>query len=386
MEAWGPSGSCYASVTYDGLPGGLWYDDNWAKATRIDVLPGVGLSGKDFRLPKGGSITGEVTQQDGTPIVGASVIVWRPDGSWAGSATSAPPEGRYSVDCLQVGEYVLRACPPSDQAYQCETYKELPGDLWCDGNLSKATRVPVVEGGVTPDINFTLDPPRVTLHLTAPNPGDCLTPGSVCTMRWTVDPPDAEDLVVLTISKGNEWGGIIGVAKAGDGVFSWTVSRFLRDGNNYSIGIGPADYCGGARGDERGPFCYAGGNPPMPTITVFSPGPGQTWYRGTEQCVEWAVQATESQLPLLQDVSAVVVGVRSTASSVELIRLGSTSMLSGKFCHRVDCNLPDGSSLTIVVGAENDFTMMGQSWINVARLPADYDGDCDVDLVDFLQF
>jgi hypothetical protein len=65
-----------------------------------------------FELEEGGAIEGEVSDERGEPVVGATVVVSTPDGVELAQTTSRA-RGAWRVDGLPEGEVVIRAQPPS---------------------------------------------------------------------------------------------------------------------------------------------------------------------------------------------------------------------------------------------------------------------------------
>jgi protocatechuate 3,4-dioxygenase beta subunit len=93
---------------------------------QIDVEPGARRAGLDIRLWPGAAITGRVTDEDGAPVADATVWAqaWT---SVAGRrrlgfprATVTGPDGRYRIDSLVPGEYVV-ALPSSHATLSNET-------------------------------------------------------------------------------------------------------------------------------------------------------------------------------------------------------------------------------------------------------------------------
>jgi hypothetical protein len=122
------------------------------EATVVTVLESVTVSGIDFVLTKGGSISGHIYQSDGTtPIAGAWVLI-RPsrypedDGFCA--ATDA--EGDYKVTGLPLGDFKVTAEAPGYARLRYYNGAEGVYD-WLN-----ATDVMVVPPATIPDVNINL--------------------------------------------------------------------------------------------------------------------------------------------------------------------------------------------------------------------------------------
>jgi protocatechuate 3,4-dioxygenase beta subunit len=143
---------------------GEYYDDTTDpfSATPVSVVDGFATPDIDFGLSLGGSISGEVRDDVGAPIEGATVDVVSASGCCAFGVTTTAADGTYTVDGLSPGSYIALA---SATGFKSEYY-----DDTFDSDL--ATAVTVVAPADTPDVDFGL------LPCTAPWPvaagdGDC---------------------------------------------------------------------------------------------------------------------------------------------------------------------------------------------------------------------
>ena len=88
----------------------------------------------------------------------------------------------------------------------------------------------------------------------------------------------------------------------------------------------------------------------------------------------------------LEGVDAAVYLARMD-SLPELRSVCVAPILAGECCFELPRDIAEGPELAVVVAAEDDFCMLGQSdgSITAVRVtsPADFDGDSDVDQVDF---
>ncbi len=132
---------------------GEWYQESSssANATLVQVTVPGNVSGKDFTLEVGSSISGHVYQSDNvTPITGAQVVAFGSDVNlgpygigWAGA------DGSYTTTGLLTGNYTVQATAPG---YVTEWYNNVY-------NQNQATPVSVTVPINTPNINFSLAPP-----------------------------------------------------------------------------------------------------------------------------------------------------------------------------------------------------------------------------------
>jgi hypothetical protein len=129
-------------------------DGNQAEA--VTVTPGGSVTGKDFQLDSGGSISGRVTTSGGDPIEGLWVQVFSGicyDDYLGEGGTNT--NGDYTVSGLLPGDVYVRACADCNhQNYINEFWNDIPEWKSCE----LAAPVTVTGGEVTEDIDFSLDP------------------------------------------------------------------------------------------------------------------------------------------------------------------------------------------------------------------------------------
>ena len=164
------SGRYIVQVYADGfLP--EFYDDaaSYEAATRVEVEEPETVSGVDVSLSEGGTISGIVRDEDGSPLAG--VFVWAtvpyadssivgPDGqiegedpaisSWYGYGYGVSnDDGSYRIEGLTSGEYVVLAQTWSSWSYAFQWYDHA-------ATVEDATVVNVAAGDETPSIDFDL--------------------------------------------------------------------------------------------------------------------------------------------------------------------------------------------------------------------------------------
>ena len=129
---------------------------NIASSTRVTVEPEANTSGIDFTLDPEGLIAGTVYETDGTtPVAGANVFVQPYDAPWpsfGGGTIGARTDGGgyYEIDGLGGGDYLVVAVA-SESGLALEFYSSTY-------DTALATRVTVVSGATSTDVDFSLNP------------------------------------------------------------------------------------------------------------------------------------------------------------------------------------------------------------------------------------
>ncbi len=156
----------------DGLPAGTYYARTWTGSRFIDeiwndkpcagwcvptsgdgIVVSAGAGGAaeaNFVLQPGGSISGEVIEQDsGAPIAGLRVLVYDDAGNLDGYVDTSAG-GKYTVAGLPAGTYHVRT---TGRTFLNQVWKDLP----CLGLCGATAGTPVTVGtGETPGIDFVL--------------------------------------------------------------------------------------------------------------------------------------------------------------------------------------------------------------------------------------
>ena len=134
----------------------------------IQVSEGENITGKNFQLDPGATISGTVYQSDGvTPLTGAN-RVHAYSGScgnliWVGSEQADPTTGTYSISGLSPGTYYLRA-EPFDTNYLNEWWAFPKSVLDCDSSQT----IQVGEEENITGKDFQLDPGGIDISLLGP--------------------------------------------------------------------------------------------------------------------------------------------------------------------------------------------------------------------------
>ena len=127
-------------------------------AQLIEVTEGQTVTGKDFQLDTGATISGTVYQSDGvTPLIGknclVSAYIGSPCGSsYVGSATVNSANGAYTIEGLSAGSYYLQTS--STDNYFSEWWASPVSVRDCVG----AQAITVAEKQTVINKNFQLDP------------------------------------------------------------------------------------------------------------------------------------------------------------------------------------------------------------------------------------
>ena len=123
---------------------------DYQQASRVAVVSGLVTADINFTLDAGGGISGVVYQVDGvTPIANAHVWANSYDGGGGNGYARTDSDGRYTITGLPAGDYRVEAAAGS-QGFMREYYQET-------SDYQLASRVSVVSGQTTPDIDFTLN-------------------------------------------------------------------------------------------------------------------------------------------------------------------------------------------------------------------------------------
>ncbi|HEX9713446.1 MAG TPA: carboxypeptidase-like regulatory domain-containing protein [Actinomycetota bacterium] len=102
-----------------------WYDDqpSWEDADLVPVLAGVDTAGIDAQLVLGATISGVITEEDGTPIDLACVDVFDAGtGNWVAWGESW--DGDYTVFGLRAGDYKVQFYDCWDGEYESEWFND----------------------------------------------------------------------------------------------------------------------------------------------------------------------------------------------------------------------------------------------------------------------
>ncbi|NOY07052.1 MAG: carboxypeptidase regulatory-like domain-containing protein, partial [Chlorobi bacterium] len=130
------------------------------KATEIKTDPNKkDITGIDFKLGKGGSITGKVlASADGSPIKRAMVVAMIP------SNTPKHPGAYFRVSTDSNGEYTIDGMPAGKYIVQASAFRFFPQYYDHVKDAASATKVEVVEGKTKDNINFDLDKKIIPPH------------------------------------------------------------------------------------------------------------------------------------------------------------------------------------------------------------------------------
>lgn len=143
----------FSPLPPSGLDDEFWDDAaDWFSADRIHTVGGETIADVDAALaapPVPGSISGTVVREDdGAPVVGATVSASATGGSWGWGSTTTGADGSYTLSSLQPGDYIL--------TFQADG-TDLVTEYWDDAvSWSAATPVALSSGGAVASINAEL--------------------------------------------------------------------------------------------------------------------------------------------------------------------------------------------------------------------------------------
>jgi hypothetical protein len=128
------------------------------EAEPFSMPPGGSVTGRDFSVVRGGSISGTVTNAAGSPVANVSVTAWVRLGTQTLSFSSGTnSSGVYVIAALPAGTYFLGVF--NSLGLRNEIYPDVPCVLFCQAAtaLATGTPVPVSLGTPSPGRNFTLE-------------------------------------------------------------------------------------------------------------------------------------------------------------------------------------------------------------------------------------
>jgi 5-hydroxyisourate hydrolase-like protein (transthyretin family) len=208
---------------------GEYYDNlvaipaNQSQATAIAVGAGESVTGKDFALGHGSSISGKVTDDpSGDPIEGAMVILFLEEGGeWNHAGLGlTDSSGDYVFGGLPAGTYYLQA-DYSQGGYAGEYYDNVAALLV---NRASATAIPLGEGASVTGKDFAL-----------------AQGGSIAgRVRPTVGPGTGIGGAMVTVYE-QDWGAVAGIAVT-DANGDYTVGKLPAGQYYVSADGGPAGY------------------------------------------------------------------------------------------------------------------------------------------------
>ena len=215
-----------------------YYNDttDYFAATPVPVTSGEPTRGIDARLEHFGSITGRVTDGQGHPVAEVEVGVepMSEGDTWATGVTDA--DGRYAVDGMIPGDYVVRFGAPADSGLVDEYFNDAIDYL-------AATLVPVVSGQAVEEIDAVLteDGPQSVSPPAAPA-GVSAAPGDTSAkLSWTAPHDGGSPITgyVVTASPGGKTCATSTLTCTVTGLTNGTAYTFVVSAAN-AAGTGPA--------------------------------------------------------------------------------------------------------------------------------------------------
>jgi Putative Ig domain/Carboxypeptidase regulatory-like domain/Calx-beta domain len=158
------------------------YDCDFALGTPVPADVGTVTSGIDFDLDIGGSISGTVIDEfTGQPIPSSNVFIYDSNGNFVQS-TNCDQNGVYISDSrLNTGSYFVLTSIGG--GYTNELYDNHPCDPSCDP--INGDPVSVTEGNTTPNINFALTRPTISIDDVSIQEGDSGTQQMIFTVTMS---------------------------------------------------------------------------------------------------------------------------------------------------------------------------------------------------------
>ena len=208
--SWAGSGSINTidgTYTINGLPSGTYFlrtepygnfiNEWWASPSSVidcssaqstTVIAGNTVTGKNFQLDPGATISGTVFENDGsTPVTGGGWIgafTGNPCGShsWVADAYINPSNGTYTINGLPSGDYFLLAQP--DGNYRNEWWASPSSVIDCNG----AQFTTAIAGNTISGKNFQLDPAATISGTIFESDGSTPVTGGGLVYAFTGDP------------------------------------------------------------------------------------------------------------------------------------------------------------------------------------------------------
>ncbi len=270
-----------------------WYNDkpDFDSADLVAVTAPGTTSGIDAVLTPGGSISGTVTNTEGTGINGVEVEVFDLNGDLINVA--------YTNIC---GEYTVKGLPTG--SYKVYFYRSYTGYIseWYNDkqDLDSADAVAVTAPGTTTGIDAILELSYLTL--TTPNGGESWNRNSKRTIRWNA--AGCAGTLTLTLwQNGSLIGTIADGVDPADGSYSWTAGA-------YSGGTAPLGTGYTIRIEDNGSMLADESDAPFSIvkISVKTPNGGESWQIGSTQNITWVANAISGQLRIVLFKNGVKVG------------------------------------------------------------------------------
>lgn len=148
-------------------PGGDYISQNWdgqecqpcdpRTGTPIEGAPGQTRSGIDFELQRSGTITGKITDANGAPVAGVTVIVAKTFGGAIVASAVSRADGTYEIETPIPSSESFLLYTTDRAGYSGVIYPSTSCAAGCD-STSTGTRLQVDAGTVRSGINFTVKP------------------------------------------------------------------------------------------------------------------------------------------------------------------------------------------------------------------------------------
>jgi inhibitor of cysteine peptidase len=253
------------------------------------TVTNTNVTGQKFTAVPLYSISGKVTlQAGGGPLSGVTITL---SGAAKGSATTGS-DGSYSFANHAKGAYTVT---PSMTGY---TFTPSNISITLNKNMTGQ--------------NFTAVAPSITV--TSPKGGETWSVGEKHNITWSYGGAAGSN-VKIELVKGSTTAATIAsstsIGKGGTGSYTWTVPTSLVIGSDYKVRV-TSTTNGSVTAMSQGTFTIKGGI----SITVTSPGGGETWAAGSTHNITWTYTGSPGStvnIKLLNQ-GAVVSSIKTAAS------------------------------------------------------------------------
>ena len=362
--------SATGSYTIGGLPAGTYYvqtsaweyssdnyiDEWWASpqsvrdcagAQPVVVTEGQTVTGKNFQLDPGATISGTLYQSDGTtPLNGTDISVYAYTGSTSGGLTfvrqTVSGTGTYTITGLPAGTYYLMTYAIYTAANYIDEWWASPQSVQ---NRAGAQPVVVTEGQTVTGKNFQLDP------------GATIS-GTIYQSDGTT-PLTGKDIRVAVFTSPSDIFTEVGSAWIDSGTGTYAVTRL--PAGTYYVQASPSgtdNYISEWWASPQSVQDSAAAQPVV--VTEQQAVAGKDFQLGPGATISGTVYQSDGTTPLLTDKQIWVDAYTgSPCGTHTLVRSGSVDSATGTY---TIAGLPAGTYYLVSMTLENDPPYAGEWW------------------------